>query len=267
MFDLHTHHDRCGHARGTMRDYVHAAIDAGLHTLGFSDHTPFFAEPEDHHRPWVAMAKSEFPRYVTEAEELRKEYADRIRILVGVESDFFPEHAGLYGDTLRRYDFDYVIGSVHVMDGVDLFRPERWQGATDDDLKRAKEKYCDLVTQSARSGLFDVLGHVDAVKAACPAMSSIATPATERMVRAFAETDVVVEVNTSGSTKECGGWYPDPDILEMAAHYGVRMTFGSDAHDPERVGEEHEEVRRTLRELGHRHWYVFERRRRIELPL
>jgi histidinol-phosphatase (PHP family) len=250
-----------------MRDYVRAAIDGGLHTLGFSDHSPFFAEPEDHHRPWVSMAKSEFPRYVAEAEQLRKEFADRIRILVGVEADFYPEHVDLYRETLRRHDFDYVIGSVHVLDGVDLFRPERWQDATFDDLKRAKERYCDLVAQSARSGLFDVLGHVDVVKAACPTMTSIATPATERMVRTIADADVVVEVNTSGKTKECGGWYPELGILEMAAHYGVKLTFGSDAHDPERVGDEHAEVRRTLRDLGFRHWYVFERRRRIALPL
>jgi len=33
------------------------------------------------------------------------------------------------------------------------------------------------------------------------------------------------------------------------------------------VGDEHAEVRRTLRELGYRHWYVFERRRRIAVPL
>ncbi|WP_167161448.1 histidinol-phosphatase [Streptomyces sp. MBT27] len=267
MFDLHTHHERCGHAQGTLRDYVRSAIDAGLHTLGFSDHSPFFAEPEDHHRPWVAMAKSEFPRYVAEAHRLREEYADRIRILIGVESDYFPEHAGLYREVLARHDFDYVIGSVHVMDGVDLFRPERWAGATEDDLLRAKEQYCDLVAQSARSGLFDILGHIDVVKAACPGMSSIATPATERMLRTIAEADVVIEVNTSGRTKACGGWYPDLAVLEMAAHYGVKVTYGSDAHVPERVGEDRAEVRRTLRDLGYRHWYVFEQRRRIALPL
>ncbi|CAM5501324.1 putative histidinol-phosphatase [Streptomyces xanthochromogenes] len=267
MFDLHTHHERCGHAQGTLRDYVRAAIDAGLHTLGFSDHSPFFAEPEDHHRPWVAMARSEFPRYVAEARRLREEYADRIRILIGVESDFFPEHAGLYREALARHDFDYVIGSVHVMDGVDLFRPERWAGATEDDLLRAKEQYCDLVAQSASSGLFDILGHIDVVKAACPDMSSIATPATERMLRTIADADVVIEVNTSGRTKACGGWYPDLAVLEMAAHYGVKVTFGSDAHVPERVAEDQAEVRRTLRDLGYRHWYLFEQRRRIAVPL
>lgn len=267
MFDLHTHHERCGHAQGTLRDYVLRAIDAGLDTLGLSDHTPFFGEPEDHHRPWVAMAKSEFPRYVAEARRLREEFADRIRVLIGVESDYFPEHAALYRDALSGHELDYVIGSVHVMDGVDLFRPERWAGLTEEDLLRSKERYCDLVARSARSGLFDILGHIDVVKAACPVMSELATPATERMLRTIAECDVVIEVNTSGRTKACGGWYPDLAVLEMAAHHGVKVTYGSDAHTTERLGEDAEEVRRTLRDLGYRRWYVFERRRRIALPL
>ena len=37
----HTHTTRCGHAVGTDEEYVKAAIKAGLHTLGFSDHAPY----------------------------------------------------------------------------------------------------------------------------------------------------------------------------------------------------------------------------------
>ena len=38
--NYHTHTYRCGHAVGTERDYVEAALKAGIRTLGFSDHTP-----------------------------------------------------------------------------------------------------------------------------------------------------------------------------------------------------------------------------------
>ena len=34
----HTHTSRCGHAVGTDEEYVQAAIQGGLKTLGFSDH-------------------------------------------------------------------------------------------------------------------------------------------------------------------------------------------------------------------------------------
>lgn len=42
-FDLHTHHFRCGHADGNIRDYVEAALEAGLQVIGISDHTPILA--------------------------------------------------------------------------------------------------------------------------------------------------------------------------------------------------------------------------------
>jgi histidinol-phosphatase (PHP family) len=87
-------------------------------------------------------------------------------------------------------------------------------------------------------------------------IGEIPTPAAD----AISEADVVVEVNTSGSTKLCGGWYPDDSLLTLLRRHGVRLTFGSDAHDPHWVGNQYDEVRARLREWGYRHWYVFERR-------
>jgi len=267
IFDLHTHHRRCGHARGELRDYVEAALAAGLDTLGFSDHSPFFAEEADHHKPWVAMARSEFGAYLAEAARLREEYRDRIRLLIGVESDFFPQHARLYAQTYADLGLDYIIGSVHVVGDTDIFHQDRWAGATEEFLLAEKERYCDLVAASARSGMFDILGHIDALRGNYPRLDEIETPAEERMIEAIAESGVVVEVNTSGNTKRCGGWYPSDRLLRRLREYGIPLTFGSDAHDPERVGDQFQEVRRHLRELGYREWHVFERRERRPVPL
>lgn len=60
-FDLHTHHDRCGHAQDKIRDYIEAAIAGGLKAIGISDHSPYFGSPEDHAQPLIAMAKANFP--------------------------------------------------------------------------------------------------------------------------------------------------------------------------------------------------------------
>lgn len=51
-FDLHTHHERCGHADGTIEDYITAALDAGLQAIGISDHSPYFGHKDD--RPFLA---------------------------------------------------------------------------------------------------------------------------------------------------------------------------------------------------------------------
>lgn len=71
-FDFHTHHERCGHAEGTIEDYIRSAIEQGLDMIGISDHSPYFGDEEDHSHPEVAMAKSEFPNYVEEVLRLKK---------------------------------------------------------------------------------------------------------------------------------------------------------------------------------------------------
>ena len=116
-FDLHTHHYRCGHAEGTIEDYIRAAIDKDLKVIGISDHSPYFASEHDHPEPEIAMAKSEFPRYVEEVLRLKAKYEGKIDVLLGVESDFFPEHIEIYRKEYSRYPFDYIIGSVHRSDG------------------------------------------------------------------------------------------------------------------------------------------------------
>lgn len=266
-FDFHTHHDRCGHARGTIRDYVEAAIANGLDMIGISDHSPHFYSEEEQLYPGITMAKSEFKHYVDEVLQLKEEYKDRIEILLGVESDFFPEHIEVYREQYKKYPFDYIIGSVHFVDGVNIFKKGRWDGLTDEQKIKTKETYYELIQQSAKSGLFQILGHIDAMKGFYPEFSAIQTDAIEHTLKIAAEHDLAIEINTSGKTKDCGGWYPADDILERALHYGVDVTFGSDAHVPERVGDDFELVQQKLKEIGFDKWCFFRQKQKFYAPL
>jgi histidinol-phosphatase (PHP family) len=126
---------------------------------------------------------------------------------------------------------------------------------------------CALIEQSARSGMFQILGHIDAMKGFYPAFSTIQTKAVEHTLKVSGENDVAIEINTSGKTKDVGGWYPSDEILEMAKHYGVKVTFGSDAHDPHRVGDEFELVQARLREIGFKKWVYFKKKKRVFISL
>ncbi|WP_062106285.1 histidinol-phosphatase [Bacillus niameyensis] len=266
-FDFHTHHDRCGHARGKIRDYIEAAIDRGFNIIGISDHSPYFASEQDHLHPGIAMAKSSFAEYVIEVLQLKEEYKGKIEVLLGVESDFFPKHIDLYREQFKQYPFDYIIGSVHHVGGVSIFNKNRWNRLTEKEKVQTKEEYYGLIEQSAKSGLFQILGHIDAMKGYYPSFSSIETVALERTLRVIAENNVAIEINTSGKTKDCGGWYPSDEILAMAHHYGVNVTFGSDAHDPERVGDDFENVRKRLKEIGFKEWAYFSQKDMFLTPL
>nr|WP_263327461.1 histidinol-phosphatase [Neobacillus sp. Marseille-Q6967] len=266
-FDLHTHHDRCGHARGGIRDYIEAGIKNGLKVVGISDHTPYFSREEDQPFPHITMAKSQFPEYVKEVLSLKEQYAGKIDVLLGIEADFFPEQVEDYRPYFDKYPFDYIIGSVHHVDGVSIFKKDRWEGLTTQEKIRTKETYYSLIEQSARSGMYQILGHIDAMKGYYPEFSSIQTATVEHTLKVIAEEDIAIEINTSGKTKYVGGWYPADEMLEMALHYGVKVTFGSDAHDPERVGDEFDQVQKRLKEIGFQEWVYFKEKQRISVAL
>ncbi|MTH54010.1 histidinol-phosphatase HisJ family protein [Bacillus mangrovi] len=266
-FDFHTHHDRCGHAVQSIRDYIESAISNNLDIIGISDHSPHLYSEEDHLYPGISMAKSHFPEYAEEVLQLKKEYEGRIEVLLGVESDFFPEHLAQYKKFYEQFPLDYIIGSVHFVDGASIFKKDRWEGLSTAQKQQTKENYYQMIGQSARSGVFQILGHIDAMKGYYPEFSAIQTDAADRTLQIIAEADVAIEINTSGKNKYCGGWYPSHELLERALHHGVKVTFGSDAHKPERVGDDFEEVRGNLKEIGFKEWAIFRQKQRIMVPL
>jgi histidinol-phosphatase (PHP family) len=267
-FDLHTHHTRCGHAEGEIEDYIRSAIDAGLHVIGISDHSPYFAHKDDQPQPRIAMARSDFANYVNEVLRLKERYKDRIEVLLGVESDFFPEHAEVYRRAYEPYPFDYIIGSVHQTRGVSIFNRNRWKNLSAARQIDEKIHYYELIAESAKSGMFQVLGHIDAMKGYYPAFSDIAAEAAiDDALKVIADCRIAIEVNTSGSTKDVGGWYPSDAILERAHHYGVDISFGSDAHDPGRIGEDFELVQKRLKEIGFTQWVFYRQKKPVTVPL
>ena len=267
-FDFHTHHNRCGHADGEIRDYIEAAIEKGLQMIGISDHSPYFANEKDQPEPGIAMAKSEFPNYVKEVLQLKQEYEGRIEVLLGVESDFYPKHASLYQQVYEQYPFDYVIGSIHQVNGVSIFNRNRWNSLSDQQKIETKQAYYEQIALSAQSGMFEILGHIDAMRGYYPEFSDIpADDAVHNTLKIIAACDVAIEINTSGKTKLCGGWYPADDLLEWALHHDVKVTFGSDAHVTSRVADEWTQVSDRLRAIGFKEWAIFRNRKRIMVPL
>lgn len=267
-FDLHTHHFRCGHADGNIRDYIEAGISAGLQVIGISDHTPYFGEKEEQAFPRIAMGKSELVNYVSEVLRLKEEYEGKIDVLLGIESDYFPEHAETYRELLSSYPFDYIIGSVHSVGGVSIFNKNRWKGLSEQQHIEVKEDYYCLIQDSARSGMFQILGHIDAMKGNYPDFADIPAEQTvDETLQVIAQHGVAIEINTSGKTKLSGGWYPSDAILERACHFGVDVTFGSDAHKPARVADELAQVADRLKSIGFTEWVYYKNKKKISVPL
>lgn len=265
-FDLHTHHDRCGHAVEKIESYIRSAVEQGLSVIGISDHSPFFASEEDHRSPNLAMSKSEFPRYIEECLQLKEKYQGSIEVLVGVESDFFPESNPLYKEIYRQYPLDYLIGSIHVSGGKHMSQRKVWGALNEAQLEKEAPIYFDLLQQAARSGTFQIIGHMDLIRRYYSDFMKTCGGLVEETLKVFAETDTVIEMNTSGIARG-EGLNPGPDVIEIASRCGVRVTFGSDAHRPDRVGEHWESTMTLLKQFGYKELILFRRRKPVSIPI
>ncbi len=261
-FDFHTHHDRCGHAVGGVREYIVAAKEKGLDLIGISDHTPAFALEEDQPWPGGAMATSQFPGYVEEVLGLKQEISGEIEVLLGIEADFLPESLEIYRKIIASYPFDYVIGSVHSFGGISIYDGTYWDSLDEKAKMAVKNSYYAHVAHSANSGLYDILGHVNALNRYYPGYTEVQTEVLDFTLKTIAASDVAVEINSSDDH-----WVPDAAFLERALYYDVKVTFGSDAHASNEVGRHFDEVRRLLREIGYKEWATFRQRRRTMVSL
>jgi histidinol-phosphatase (PHP family) len=255
MIDLHTHHDRCGHAEGSLADVAGWATLRGIAVLGVSDHAPRFADPADHPLPDTQMARSQWDGYLAEAAALRDELAGRLDLRVGVEADYLPGTEAVYRAALDRPELDYVLGSVHEVPAPGgawaLFHPETYADA---DLDEVHRRYWETVAAAATSGLFDVLAHLDLVRMLPPpgepARRGAPLPAAiEDALDAIADAGVAVEINGSGMRRD-GRPYPDEPILAGLVRRGVPISFGSDAHRRGQLGLGWGEARALLGALG-----------------
>lgn len=248
-FDYHSHNRRCGHAEGELADYARAARAAGLETFGFSDHCPAYFLDGDKPLPGTMMGKSELAGYVNEALALKEQGADRLDLRVGIEADWVPGFHDAYRDALAAHPFDYVLGSVHWVNGRSIFDRSRW---ADENADATYAAYYRLVIEAAQTGLFDILSHLTAVEAYGPPIGE-ATAAQWYPAVADAAVDAgcVIEVNTSGYRKMNGDEpFPNRRLLALLIARNVPLTFGSDCHRPGDVGWGRERVAALLESLG-----------------
>jgi histidinol-phosphatase (PHP family) len=197
-------------------------------------------------------------------QQVRERFAGRITVRLGVESDYvlgWDEH---YRKLWRQYPLDYVIGSVHWLDRWSIFSDDLPPGRSADEVYA---EYLHTTQAAARSGAYDIIGHLDCLKTRGHLPQLFFTPLLDETLRVLAECNVAIELNTSGWRKSCAECYPGPELLARCSRYGVPVTLGSDAHKPGLVGAGFAQATALLREAGYREIVTFERRERRSIAL
>lgn len=221
--NYHTHTFRCGHAVGSDRAYVEAAIANGMKVLGFSEHCPWVFP--DGYVSGMRLPLDAADDYFGALLRLKEEYADRITIYIGFESEYFPELIEAQQRFLEKYPVDYMILGQHFCmpepNGIYTGRSTE----NKDDLKR----YVDIVIEGMETGLYRYVAHPDLLN--FKGDDRVYEYEYERLCRYLKEKQIPIELNQLGLTSK--RHYPSERFLKIAEKVGNSAIVGCDAHEPE----------------------------------
>ena len=251
--DLHNHTIRCNHAQGTIDEYIQKAIDLKIDIYGFSEHAPMHFD-EKYRLPFCDM-----DAYAHDVLSAKKKYKDQIKILLGYEVDWLP---GYMAESVLNADVDYLIGSVHFIDKWSFDNPEFIGGWETRDIDEIWQAYFEATAAMAKSGKFDIAGHLDLIKVFKYLPKTDTRILAKEALHAIKKSNMVLELNAAGLRKPIGEIYPSKTLLQEAYALDIPITFASDAHSVEEVGFGYDKAVTLAKEVGYTKAVTFEGRDR-----
>lgn len=241
LFNYHTHTKRCHHASGEDREYVEAAIAAGVKTLGFSDHAPYIFP--NGYRSGHRIEPEELFAYVESVRALAKEYEKDVCILCGFELEYYPAHHQEAMALLRQVNPDYLILGQHALnneyDGFPVHNHPQ---------EEVVSAYVAQTIEGLATGDFTYLAHPDIV--GWVENSEKAKREYRRLCEFAKENNIPLEINLLGVRRNrC---YPARPFWELAGEVGASVVIGVDAHEPQAFLQKNAEEKalQLVKELG-----------------
>lgn len=251
---LATYHNHSTYSDGkhTPTELARAATVMGVHELGVSDH---YVLREDGRTVEWTMPPEALPAYIDELKRLRDslEASGGPAIRIGLEVDWFPDHAALLHRALDHEALDYIIGSVHDVGEMTIDgSPARWQSLTETQRNDVHRRYWQHMRDLAESGVFDIVAHIDLPKKfGYYATVNLSAEIGAALDVIAAQPNLVVEINTAGWHKSCADAYPSEDIVAGCFRRGIPMTISADAHQADHLLRDFDRAAQRLRAAGY----------------
>ena len=232
MYDFHMHSRVSFDGHDTGEVLAKAALAAGLKEICFTDHLDY--DPLEQ----MGCMAFDTASYNAEYDHLA---LPGLKIRRGMEFGMTVDNAELFKQDLQRRPFDFVLGSIHFVDDLDVYFEPWWRGKT---VFQAERRYLEATLECVRiHDDFDVLAHLTYIaKTHChPAPRPVPyvehREIIDEILRTLAAKGKGLEMNTSGVDR-CGGFLPTADYFRRFKELGGEIvTIGSDAHRADRVGQ------------------------------
>ena len=232
MFDFHLHSRVSFDADGIPEAMVEAAARKGIKAMCFTDHMEFDPKGIDPRQDYEIVDYNQAYDHLSHPD---------VEIYRGMEFGMLPQNADILKGKLAERPYDFIIGSVHYVENVDIYYDTFWTGKT---MEQAEKCYFEQILACVRNhNDIDVLGHLTyLIKAGGNPTHRIVRPEDHRelideILQTLADKGKGLEVNTSAMDRY-GIWLPEKDFLMRFKELGGKVvTVGSDAHNADRVGQ------------------------------
>ncbi len=250
MLDCHLHSFFSGDSKMDAEEACKKAINMDLSGIAFTDHLDFdFPEFEEEYM-------IDFCRYNEFMDNLKLKYKSKLKVIKGIEVGIQP-HTIIKSDrVVSSYNFDYVLASVHVIDGMDPYN----KGFFDNKTKHQSfSRYLELILHMISSwDNFDMVGHFDYITRKCCYDDNTLryhdlSDLFDLIFKKLIDKGKGFEINTACYRNKpiLPGKNFDIDFLKRYKELGGELIcVGSDAHKSEHVGFKVNEVIKILKTLG-----------------
>lgn len=279
--DYHIHTYYSDDSTYPMEQVVKDAINKGITDLCFTDHVDYgIKEDTDKLTPAqrqelkvklqnhnVPQYNVDYPAYLTEYQDLKEKYADKINLKLGMEFGLQIHTIPQYQKLFNSYPFDFIIMSCHQVENKEFWTQEFQQGRSQDEYNQ--RYYDEILEQVKNYHDYSVLGHLDLIarydKAGIYPFAKIRDKIAEILKIVIAD-GKGIELNTSSVRYKIHNAQgeqeltPSREILTLYKELGGRIiTTGSDSHKPEHLGAYITEQRQELLKLGFKEICTFEK--------
>lgn len=261
--DFHTHTNfSTDAARNSAPEVmIQSAIQHGLETICITDHMdPGF---DDIGEEFVFDTEAYFQTLLP----LQEKYRDQIEVLIGVEFGLQPHLGEKAKEYVNKYPFDYVIGSTHVLHGLDPYIRDNFKDHTDKQLYREMFEETLINIQNVKD--FDSMGHLDyIVRYGLEREKSYSyeenSDVIDAILKCLIQNGKGLELNTAGLKYGLPFAHPYPAILKRYRELGGEIiTVGSDGHKPEHLAYDFHVVNDLLLGCGFKYYTEFRKRKPI----
>ncbi len=236
--NYHTHSEYCGHAEGTLKNYIEAAISLKLTDLGFAEHAPFPGNPFG-----MRMDFNTLPDYINELKTHKKTYASQINLHIGLEIEYLDAYASYYPLLLSEYGIEYLIMGQHFFIGPDKKCYNLYDNSFPSDYLI---NHSQNMIKGMDTGFFKYIAHPDLMFIRDYGMDAGCKNAISALVEGAANGHHILELNANGfrrgkQTYSEGIRYPYPvdEFWKEVAKTDIPVIIGSDSHSPSIIRDEY----------------------------